>query len=294
MYLDNCENFNKKYNSKKYTLQRSFNFWRNWLFDFCIKLFTYNNCEFPQKEIEVRLILFGRCGFNKVDGEYIPVDIGMYGLTNFYDEYTSYNWTTPLHNGKCTINKDGVVINNCQLRTPTYSIIEHYSLLLAHAEVSFINALVNGRATNNIIANTEQVAKSVRAYYDKLYNGQLDTIVDKTFEGVEVVPSDTTSIRDVKNLFDTLQNILSMFYESIGVKKSMDKKERLITDEVASDNGLLKLNISDMFNERKKAVETINNLFGLNIEVVCNVDLDGDGDIEDITEDTEREVTDDE
>lgn len=289
MYLNNLENFKCKNNTKKQTLYKSYNFWLNWLFDFCIKLFSWENIDFPQKEIETRLILFGRCGFNKVDGVYIPVDVGMYGLTNFYDEYSDYTWTTPLHNGKCIIGKDGLIINNSQLRTPTYHLIEHYALLLAHTEISLINALVNGRSSNTIIANTDQVAQSARQFYDKLYNGQLDAIVDKTFESIDIKSSDTTSINAIKNLYDTLNNILTLFYESIGVRKAGTKKERMVVDEVNSDSGLLKLNILDMFNERRTACKNINKLFGLNITVNCNVDIDGDNEVEDMKEGVNNE-----
>ena len=51
----------------------------------------------------------------------------------------------------------------------------------------------------------------------------------------------------------------------------------MITDEVGANNSLLKLNIRDMFESRKKGLAEVERVFGISGEVICNVDLDDDG-----------------
>ena len=67
----------------------------------------------------------------------------------------------------------------------------------------------------------------------------------------------------------------------IGVRRANDKRERLITDEVQANNSLLKLNLTDMRDSRIKGLEEIKRVFGVKGELVCNVDLDGNGSLDD-------------
>ena len=54
----------------------------------------------------------------------------------------------------------------------------------------------------------------------------------------------------------------------LGINNSnTDKKERLLVDEVNSNNDFILVNIDHMYDERKRAVEEINKKFNLNITV---------------------------
>lgn len=274
MYLDN---FDIKAGTGKPKYKILFMYWLNFLFNFCNRLFTWEGLPFPQKELETRLILQGKVGVVKNGNELLAVPVNLFGITDYIDEFTDFNWTTPKRNGTATINVDGVLIDNDTLRNPLIILIQRYANLLAHAEISFINALVIGRANKSYVASTDKVAESVRRFTNKLYDGTLEPIVDKTFQAVQVLENDSTSIAQAPQLFDTLQNILYMFYEDIGVKKNREKKERQITDEITADSGLLKLNISDMLIARQRACEDLKKVFGIDVKVICNVDIDADG-----------------
>lgn len=287
MYLDEIKNI-KTYRSGKPQFTNSFKYWRNQLFNQVNKLFTWEGLPFPQKEIETRLALYGFCGVLKGTNGMLASDINMYGLTDYYDEFTQLNYVTPLQNGTRTIHKDGVVVDNNTLRNATINIIDRYAMLLAHTEITFINALVNGRANKICIAMSNKHAESVRQYLNKLYNGSSDVIVDGAFVGIDIKDSDNTYIKDIKSIYDVRQNILYSFYEDLGIKKNQQKRERLVSDEIEADNSLLKLNIKDMFEARKKAVDEINKIFGTSWSVKCNVDYDNDG-IVDIDGDSSKE-----
>lgn len=287
MYLDEIKNI-KTYRSGKPQFANSFRYWRNQLFNQVNKLFTWEGLPFPQKEIETRLALYGFCGVLKGTNGMLASDINMYGLTDYYDEFTQLNYVTPLQNGTRTIHKDAVVVDNNTLRNATINIIDRYAMLLAHTEITFINALVNGRANKTSIATSNKQAESIRQYQNKLYNGSSDVIVDSSFVGIEIKDNDNTYLKDIKSIYDVRQNILYSFYEDLGIKKNQQKRERLVSDEIEADNSLLKLNIKDMFEARKKAVDEINKIFGTSWRVKCNVDYDSDG-IVDIDGDSLKE-----
>ena len=63
----------------------------------------------------------------------------------------------------------------------------------------------------------------------------------------------------------------------MGVKRLPDKKERLITEEVKNDSALMLLNISEMWECRKKALEECNAIYGTSYTVECLADIDGNG-----------------
>lgn len=279
MYLDEIKNI-ATYKNGKAQFNNSFKYWRNTLFEQVNKLFTWNGLPFPQKEIETRLHLFGMVGIIKDKNDLVAVTCSLHGVTDYVDEFTNLNFATPLRSGTRKINTDSVLIDNNTLRNPTINSIDRYAMMLAHTEISLINALVNGRATKTYIATNNKMAENIKQYQTKLYNGQNDVIVDSSFIGLDIKENNDSSLSNIKNLYDIRQNLLFSFLESIGVRKNQQKKERLVTDEVNADNIYLKLNLKDMYDSRKNACDKINLIFGINCSVICNVDYDGDGAID--------------
>lgn len=205
----------------------------------------------------------------------------MFGLTYYFDEFTSYNYTTPLESGERTIGKDAVLISNNTLRNGMSEIIHAYACQLAHAEVTLLSAFINNRDTVAWTAISEQQAQSAREYRSKMYEGKIDVCVDKGFSTIEMRSLGTDKRLSYSELYDTRNKILNSFLELIGVRRANDKRERLITDEVQANNSLLKLNLTDMRDSRLKGLEEIKRVFGVKGELVCNVDLDGNGSLDD-------------
>ena len=194
---------------------------------------------------------------------------GMSGVTHYYDEFTTFNWSAPtVANTKSrAIGKDCIIINNNQLRNPILPMVLRYASLLAHADISLKCALINTRETNTYASNDENTAENISKYYDRLYNGESASILDESLiESVKNI-SNRESTTAIKDCLSARTDLLSNFFKEIGVKSANDKKERMIESEVDSNNQLLLFNISDMLAERKKACEEINRIFGTNITV---------------------------
>ena len=251
-------------------LDYSFKYWSDMLFEKCMRIFTWTGLPFPQKEIESRLLINGYCGFlNDSKKGLMVANGGMSGVTQYYDEFTTFNWSAPsvANTNSRVIGKDCVIINNNQLRNPILPMVMRYASLLAHADISLKCALINTRETNTYASSDENTAENINKYYERLYNGDSASILDESLiESVKNI-SNRESTTAIKDCLSARTELLSNFFKEIGVKSANDKKERMIESEVDSNNQLLLFNISDMLAERKKACDEINKLFGANISV---------------------------
>ena len=269
MYLSHY-GLGKKAEKDILKLDYSFKYWSDMLFEKCMRIFTWTGLQFPQKEIESRLLVDGYCGFLKDTKVGLMVASGgMSGVTHYYDEFTTFNWSTVgVANTKSrTIGKDCIIINNNQLRNPILPMVLRYASLLAHSDISLKCALINTRETNTYASSDENTAENINRYYESLYNGDSASILDESLiESVKNI-SNRESTTAIKDCLSARTDLLSNFFKEIGVKSANDKKERMIESEVDSNNQLLLFNISDMLAERKKACEEINRLFGTNITV---------------------------
>ena len=269
MYLSNY-GLGKKAEKDILKLDYSFKYWSDMLFEKCMRIFTWTGLPFPQKEIESRLLIDGYCGFLKDSKVGLMVASGgMSGVTHYYDEFTTFNWSAPtVANTKSRlINKDCVIINSNQLRNPILPMVLRYASLLAHADISLKCALINTRETNTYASSDENTAENINKYYERLYNGDSASILDESLiESVKNI-SNRESTTAIKDCLSARTDLLSNFFKEIGVKSANDKKERMIESEVDSNNQLLLFNISDMLAERKKACDEINRIFGTNINV---------------------------
>ena len=251
-------------------LDYSFKYWSDMLFEKCMRIFSWTGLPFPQKEIENRLLIDGFCGFLKDSkAGFMVATGGMYGVTQYYDEFTMFKWSAPAvaNTKSCTIGKDCIIINNNQLRNPILPMVLRYASLLAHADISLKCALINTRETNTYASNDENTAENIIKYYERLYNGESASILDESLIDSVKNISNRESTTAIKECLSARTDLLSNFFKEIGVKSANDKKERMIESEVDSNNQLLLFNISDMLAERKKACEEINRIFGTNITV---------------------------
>lgn len=251
----------------------------NELLEYMMQLFTYHDLpdSIPEHEIDLYLYLYGHCGIvrNSANGDLLAVVPQLEGTTDYYDIFRNFIWTTPKsRGGRVYIDHNGVLIDNTKLHNNSIMLIHTTAARLAHIDVSLICELVNKRDSRIFKVISQKFAEDANNYLHQLYNGTPASIVDKGFNTVEIADlKSATSSFNVRELVDTSQLILSEFLEQIGIKKTMEKRERLISAETTADTELLKLNISNMFSCRKKGIAEVNEMFGTNISVECNVDI---------------------
>lgn len=260
-----------KLNRESCTYSFFYNYWRDLLFERIMRLFVWDGVDdfFPTKEIETRLHLSGfTVVTNDKKGQLSTFFGTFYGPTKYYDEFTNVTYHSPLESGTRTIGKDCVIINNNSLRNATFSMVHHYSTLLAHNEVTLINSMINARDAGGVpIVTTEKQKQSVTQYLNRLFNGQYGVVADSSTLGVQYAGADRHTAQSIIDLYQTRERILKSFYNDIGVRTAVEKRANVVTPEITANDGLLQLNISDMLHEREQGCERVNQMYGTNWSV---------------------------
>lgn len=262
---------------RKLTYKSAFSLWSALLSDKAISLFDWRGLPFPQHELELRaqLHLQGYIGVVKYGDEIIVANGSGVGVTNYPDEWINYVWANALHSGINKLGKDAAILKNNSLMISTSYIIRYYANLLAHASLTLQAALINSRATGYSVVKDDQTQKRIKRFYEALEEGKTEVILledDLTaLEGSKPIEFISERIsgqgNNILDLWQVLQNILKDFYTAIGISKPTDKRERLITDEIAQEQPLFKFNVEDMLDCRKAFAAEASRIFGIAITV---------------------------
>ena len=270
---------------RKLDYNRAYRSWYALLANKAMYLFEWNGLPGPmkQREIEYRLQFTdtASCVFTKSNryNRYIVAAGSGYGVTEYFDMFTNYIWACPNDSGITRLmdNPNGVMMRNNSTSLPTRILVDRYAHLLAHAELSLQAILINSRATGIIAAKDDQQRKAVKAFYDALEDGKTLAIVDDKnldtligSEGLRHIATQYPSSVHILDYWQARQNLYKEFLAELGISKSTDKRERLITDEVAQDLPMYQYALDDMLDNRTEAAQAINDLFGLNITVRIN------------------------
>lgn len=264
-----------------------YRFWTNELFQRLSRLFVWKNTYdivdgklkgVDPKQIEIRLILRGFCAITKMhesDEELTAFFATMFGPTKYYNEWKKVNVHCPIYAGTRTIDKDVAIINNTSIRNPSYMYVHHYATLLAHAEVTLVDMMVDARDNGGVpVARTQKQLESIRAYQNKRFNGKYGVVTDIGGLGVDYAGSDRKTSQSVLEVLEARNKLIRSFYSDIGIRAAFEKKSNVNSLEIDGNDSLLKFNISDMLEQRKLAVEKINTLFDVNWSVELPEEID--------------------
>lgn len=294
MFLNSCINIDSADGRKITKLAREsctfnafYEYWRDELFERVMRLFVWDNTYkvdskgkvtgVKPKEIEQRLVLQGHCGITKLKGEKeLTAMFGnFFGVSKYLDEKPKYMVRCPIYSGERTVGKDIVVIDNNSLRNPTYELVHHYAILLAHAEVTLALSLVNARDAGGVpIAQTEKQKNSITQYQGKVFNGQYGVVTDLGMLGLQYAGSDRKTGQDLMTIYEVREKLIKSFYSDIGVRSAFEKRNNTVMAEVEADTSLLLLNLSDMIKCREDGAKAINDMFGTNWTVHIADEID--------------------
>ena len=277
LYIDtsDCQKISKLAR-ESCTYNAFYDYWRDELFERIMRLFVWENTYILKdnkvigikpKEIEQRLLLQGHCGIAILPTETeLTAFFGNYfGVGKYFDEKPEYMVRCPIYSASRTIGKDIVVIDNNSLRNPAYDLVHHYAILLAHAEVTFIDTLVNARDSGGIpVASTEKQKQSIAQYQGKIFNGQYGVVTDIGNIGLQYVGTDRKTAQSVVDIYTIREKLLKSFYSDIGVRAAFEKRSNSVEAEVEADTSLLLLNLADMIACREKGAEAVNDMYGTN------------------------------
>ena len=273
-----------KFSKMACTYGAYYEYWIEALFERMMRLFIWENTYDEEtdkgikpKEIEQRLIIDGKCfiAHFKKEEDLTAFFGSMNGVTKYLDEWKYAIVRCPIWTKKLKIDEDVVLINNTAIRNPSFMHINHYATLLAHNEVSIVDALINVRDSGGVpVAANNKQYESIVAYQNKIFNGEFGVVTDKGGLGVGYAGNNRQTAQDIGTLMETRNKLLRSFYADIGVRSTFEKKSNVNSREVDGDTSMLLLNVSDMLHQRELACRQVNKIFGTNWSVHIAEEID--------------------
>lgn len=193
------------------------------------------------------------------------------------------------YNKDLNVGKDSILIYNNYLHTNSRNDIEMFAQRLYNLDRA-IDVNANAQKTPVLIQCDEQQRLTMVNLY-KEYDGNSPVIYgDKNLntKGLSVLKTDAPYVAD--KLYALKTQIWNEALTYLGISNiNVQKKERLITDEVTRNQGGTIASRYSRLQSRREAVEKINTLFGTKIEVNYREDfqqIDFDGEASEIGKDT--------
>lgn len=261
-------------------VNENYEFYFKWLLGKLHSIFIWENLPETIDEtfLNNELFLSGMVCWTEFNGKLYALNGGYGGEPNEYYKPTKFVIANPKLGSKLVdINKDGVVMFNSDVDEyfgqGLFQLIKQTATLLADNIVSINCAQINGRVQAIYTADTTALKNSAQAILKRLYAGEPYQVIDQDIiNKLEVQPMAAAAGNvDVQKLTELHQYLISQFYQNIGIMSNgVMKKERLITDEVQSQEDFLQISIDVMLKAREEAVEKINEMFGTDIKVRIN------------------------
>jgi hypothetical protein len=241
------------------------------LMELSMSMFAWKNLPntVDPRYIELRLFETGSVVFFKDDvlGE-LCLDCIQQGNFDVYGNpitrraYSCYN-----NYQKVLSDKDSVIIWNNYLRTNSVTDIQLYAKRLWDLDRS-VDVNAKAQKTPILIQCNEKQKLSMKNLYMQ-YDGNTPVIfADNNIDinGVKVISTQAPYVAD--KLYQLKNQIWNEALTYLGISNlNINKQERLITDEVSSSQGSTISSRYSRLECRKQAVEKINEMFGLDIEV---------------------------
>ena len=120
-----------------------------------------------------------------------------------------------------------------------------------------------------ISASDDKTKQSADDFVNKIMQGDFSVIGENAFfKGVNLQSISTQSANQITQLIELLQYFKASAFNEIGLNANYNlKRERLNTSEVQMNVDALNPYVDNMLQERKKAVDKINAMFGTEISV---------------------------
>lgn len=225
----------------------------------------------PQNNLENLLQTNGNVFVTEVDGKIYAFTGGLGGVPNAYNEATEYIVSNPYLNlnKSYKIDVDGVLIKNDSGANSLLPIFGKYGVLCSDTLLSLNTCSVLSRITMLISASDDKTKQSADDFVNKIMQGDFSVIGENAFfKGVNLQSISTQSANQITQLIELLQYFKASAFNEIGLNANYNlKRERLNTSEVQMNVDALNPYVDNMLQERKKAVEKINAMFGTEISV---------------------------
>ena len=205
----------------------------------------------------------------------IPQACGLSGYDVMYQP-TNAIITNPLLTGilQPRINKECTIIRLQPDWGGVMDIVNFFAELMALCAEGVAVNLLNSKLSYVFFAENKAGAESFKKLFDNIASGEPAAVIDKDLRNEdgslnwEMFNQDLKSTYLVPDMLSDMRKIVEMFDTKIGIPNAnTDKRERLNTDEVNSNN-VDTVSLADLWlTELKNCCKKTRDLFGIDIDV---------------------------
>lgn len=199
---------------------------------------------------------------------YMALPVAPASTLNVYKKPTKFRAIGNNYNKEYDVD-NSVLIKNNTLKKATAEIIDFYTGKLADIELTK-DLHRNAHKTPLVLETTEDTLLTAKNIFKKIHANEPVIFKNKTRGegevGVSVLNANVSYIND--KLEDDYHNYEARILTALGLDNYVeDKHERVQSAEVESQQEYIISSFRASLNERKKACEKINNMFGLDLVV---------------------------
>ena len=244
-----------------------------------LSLFTWKNLDkyagnFASRFLELALYEEGRaCFIQDEELGFMVLKVNPSDKLNVYLMPTEVNAWSLGYNKKYSLD-DVVYIMNNEIQKPTFAILELFAYRLYETERTIDINLLAQKTPILIEGDTKTILTLKNVYMQ--YSGNTPFIFgNKQFDisnKLNVLKTDAPFVIDKLDIHK--HQIFNDALTVLGIDNAnTDKKERLITNEVESNEQLITYYLNCFYKTRKRACDEINKKYGLDIKIELNKEV---------------------
>lgn len=244
-------------------------------------VFDYEGFE-PIDEIDLkRCFLFSHyVGYLDRLRKFVPLSPA--GIRNFYNEYTEFRSAVGDEQEEFSVYSDKNIVG---FSRSFYTINDAYvcyiyACRLAELVISIDNAVIASRILNIFVGNENQTLE-LNELFQRINLGYPYTIKEEFNEDSARVLQ-LQQPTEINKFYDAYRDIINEFLMVEGLSSLVNpaKKERLLTDEISSNEDIKSTILMDKYQNRQAFLDKINTKYGTDYQVKFNLNMD---DFESIT-----------
>ena len=219
---------------------------------------------------QTHLFLDGYIGIVDTDAGVLPLQCSFSGI-NVFNEPTDIIIANPvLGSFERKIGSDGVLLRIQYNYMGVITMLNRYATLLAMCDSGIAVNLMNSKVTWIGMAETKAQAETMKTMYDRISMGEPAVFVKGSAigNGESIYWNHAKENYIANEIQDTKRSLIAEFLTEIGIDNvNIDKRERLVTDEVNANDEEIRCNVQHWLENIQTGFREANDLFGLDLSV---------------------------
>ena len=221
------------------------------------------------KYIEKLLYNYGKAVFfydKNIGYLILPCDIIGYNILNEPNKFIAHSeiasYTKELN------SENAVLIKNNESLTPSIQYVNYVCEKISNTDTAR-EMNINALKIPYVFTGEKDSLTSFKIIYQKIVGNEPVLFTSKDFlDKMSVL--DTKADNNISTFNALIDRYEKLLMDYFGLKYTDDKKERLIVDEANAKDAFIFSNRDSMYNSRSDAIDKINKMFGLDLEIKIN------------------------